>query len=116
MSAVIDNKIFCVHGGLSPNITTLDQIRTIDRKQEVPHDGAMCDLLWSDPEDVEGWGLSPRGAGYLFGGEVVTQFTQANKIDLICRQVQALKTKTMQSCHMVPGAGSWRSNMEEVMK
>lgn len=35
LSAVIDNKIFCVHGGLSPNISTLDQIRTIDRKQEV---------------------------------------------------------------------------------
>lgn len=52
------------------------QIRTIDRKQEVPHDGAMCDLLWSDPEDIEGWGLSPRGAGYLFGGEAVTQFNQ----------------------------------------
>ena len=43
---------------------------------QVPHDGAMCDLLWSDPEEVEGWGLSPRGAGYLFGGEVVTQFNQ----------------------------------------
>ena len=57
-------------------------------EQEVPHDGAMCDLLWSDPEDVEGWGLSPRGAGYLFGGEVVTQFNQANKIDLICRAHQ----------------------------
>jgi serine/threonine-protein phosphatase 4 catalytic subunit len=39
-----------VHGGLSPSIQTLDQIRTIDRKQEVPHDGPMCDLLWSDPE------------------------------------------------------------------
>lgn len=88
LSAVIDNRIFCVHGGLSPTISTLDQIRTIDRKQEVPHDGAMCDLLWSDPEDIEGWGLSPRGAGYLFGGEVVTQFNQANKIDLICRAHQ----------------------------
>lgn len=43
-------KIFCVHGGLSPSIQTLDQIRVIDRKQEVPHDGPMCDLLWSDPE------------------------------------------------------------------
>ena len=30
------------------------QLRTIDRKLEVPHDGAMCDLLWSDPEDIEG--------------------------------------------------------------
>jgi diadenosine tetraphosphatase ApaH/serine/threonine PP2A family protein phosphatase len=33
----------------------------------------MCDLLWSDPEDIDGWGLSPRGAGYLFGGDVVEQ-------------------------------------------
>ncbi|KAL0310974.1 UNVERIFIED_CONTAM: Serine/threonine-protein phosphatase PP-X isozyme 2 [Sesamum angustifolium] len=50
---------YFVHGGLSPAISTLDQIRIIDRKQEVPHDGAMCDLLWSDPEDiVDGWGLS----------------------------------------------------------
>jgi serine/threonine-protein phosphatase 4 catalytic subunit len=56
-------QIFCVHGGLSPSIQTLDQIRTIDRKQEVPHDGPMCDLLWSDPEDTQGWGVSPRGAG-----------------------------------------------------
>merc|ERR1712018_539861 len=52
-------------------IQTLDQIRTIDRKQEVPHDGPMCDLLWSDPEDTQGWGVSPRGAGYLFGSDVV---------------------------------------------
>ena len=50
LSAIIDGRIFCVHGGLSPSIQTLDQIRTIDRKQEVPHDGPMCDLLWSDPE------------------------------------------------------------------
>jgi len=63
LSSLIENKIFCVHGGLSPSINTLDQIRVIDRKQEVPHDGAMCDLMWSDPEDIDGWGLSPRGAG-----------------------------------------------------
>jgi len=50
LSAIIDEKVFCVHGGLSPSINHLDQIRTINRKQEVPHDGAMCDLLWSDPE------------------------------------------------------------------
>lgn len=56
-------QVFCVHGGLSPTIQTLDQIRVIDRKQEVPHEGAMCDLLWSDPEEIDGWGMSPRGAG-----------------------------------------------------
>ncbi|KAG6387461.1 hypothetical protein SASPL_152651 [Salvia splendens] len=89
LSALIDNKIFCVHGGLSPAISTLDQIRTIDRKQEVPHEGAMCDLLWSDPEDiVDGWGLSPRGAGFLFGGSVVTTFNHSNNIDYICRAHQ----------------------------
>ncbi|KAJ3077104.1 Serine/threonine-protein phosphatase PP-X isozyme 2 [Podochytrium sp. JEL0797] len=88
LSAIIDNRIFCVHGGLSPSVNTLDQIRVIDRKQEVPHDGAMCDLLWSDPEEIEGWGLSPRGAGYLFGGDIVTQFVHANKLDLIARAHQ----------------------------
>ncbi|KAF9666485.1 hypothetical protein SADUNF_Sadunf16G0234100 [Salix dunnii] len=87
--ALIENKIFSVHGGLSPAISTLDQIRTIDRKQEVPHDGAMCDLLWSDPEDaVDGWGLSPRGAGFLFGDSVVTSFNHSNNIDYICRAHQ----------------------------
>jgi hypothetical protein len=60
----------------------------IDRKQEVPHEGAMCDLLWSDPDDVEGWGLSPRGAGYLFGGDVVDQFIHQNSLSLIARAHQ----------------------------
>jgi serine/threonine-protein phosphatase 4 catalytic subunit len=88
LSAIIDGKIFCVHGGLSPSIQYLDQIRSIDRKQEVPHDGPMCDLLWSDPEDTHGWGVSPRGAGYLFGSDVVAQFNAANDIDMICRAHQ----------------------------
>jgi serine/threonine-protein phosphatase 4 catalytic subunit len=88
LSAIIEDKIFCVHGGLSPSINTLDQIRVIDRKQEVPHDGAMCDLMWSDPEDIDGWGLSPRGAGYLFGGDVVQQFNSTNSIELIARAHQ----------------------------
>jgi len=88
LSAVIDDKLFCVHGGLSPSINTLDQIRTIDRKQEVPHDGAMCDLLWSDPEEIDGWGLSPRGAGFLFGGDVVQNFNSANGLELIARAHQ----------------------------
>eukprot|EP01095_Lingulamoeba_sp_RSL-Kostka_P007020 TRINITY_DN2219_c1_g1_i2.p1 TRINITY_DN2219_c1_g1~~TRINITY_DN2219_c1_g1_i2.p1 ORF type:complete len:321 (+),score=69.85 TRINITY_DN2219_c1_g1_i2:47-964(+) len=88
LSAIIDEKIFCVHGGLSPSINTLDQIRLIDRKQEVPHDGSMCDLMWSDPEDIRGWGLSPRGAGYLFGLDVVKQFCTINNLNLITRAHQ----------------------------
>jgi len=88
LAAVINGHVFCVHGGLSPSIQTIDQIRTIDRKQEVPHDGPMCDLLWSDPDDTQGYGVSPRGAGFLFGADVVQQFNELNGVDLICRAHQ----------------------------
>jgi len=88
LSALINDKVFCVHGGLSPLINTLDQIRTLERKVEVPTEGAMCDLLWSDPEEIDGWGLSPRGAGFLFGCDVVSQFNGTNGLDLILRAHQ----------------------------
>ncbi len=60
----------------------------IDRKQEVPNDGPMCDLLWSDPDDIEGWGVSPRGAGYLFGSDIVRMFNYNNDIELVARAHQ----------------------------
>jgi diadenosine tetraphosphatase ApaH/serine/threonine PP2A family protein phosphatase len=80
--------ILCVHGGLSPLIDTVDKIRILDRKQEVPHEGAMCDLLWSDPDEIDGWGLSPRGAGFLFGADIVKTFNYRNDISLIARAHQ----------------------------
>jgi len=80
--------VFCVHGGLSPVIDSIDKIRLLDRKQEVPHEGAMCDLLWSDPDDIEGWGLSPRGAGYLFGADAVKRFNYYNDLSLVARAHQ----------------------------
>ncbi|CAK7271944.1 phosphoprotein phosphatase PP4 catalytic subunit [Sporothrix epigloea] len=80
--------VLCVHGGLSPLVDTIDKIRVIDRKQEVPHEGAMCDLLWSDPDDIDGWGLSPRGAGFLFGSNTVKAFNHRNDISLIARAHQ----------------------------
>jgi len=80
--------VLCVHGGLSPLIDSVDKIRLIDRKQEVPHEGAMCDLLWSDPDEIEGWGLSPRGAGFLFGSDIVKQFNHLNGLSLVARAHQ----------------------------
>ncbi|OCL14907.1 Metallo-dependent phosphatase [Glonium stellatum] len=80
--------VLCVHGGLSPLIDTIDKIRLLDRKQEVPHEGAMCDLLWSDPDEIDGWGLSPRGAGFLFGADIVKCFNYKNDLSLIARAHQ----------------------------
>ena len=81
--------VFAVHGGLSPSVATLDALRALDRKQEVPHEGAMCDLLWSDPEDgAPGWGLSPRGAGYTFGADVAAAFCEANGVATVARAHQ----------------------------
>lgn len=80
--------MFCLHGGLSPSIDTLDVIRTIDRKVEVPHDGPMCDLLWSDPENKMGWGISPRGAGYIFGQDISKEFNKKNGLNFIARAHQ----------------------------
>lgn len=88
LSAVIGGSILAVHGGLSPLISSLDQIRAIDRKREAPHEGPMCDLLWSDPEEIEGWGLSPRGAGFQFGADVVTKFLHDNGLSLVARAHQ----------------------------
>ena len=80
--------VFCVHGGLSPLVETIDMIRLLDRKQEVPHEGAMCDLLWSDPDDIDGWGMSPRGAGFLFGANIVKRFNHFNDLSLVARAHQ----------------------------
>ncbi|SPQ23599.1 5e134b95-3cb7-4457-a60e-5eecdade9cfb [Thermothielavioides terrestris] len=80
--------VLCVHGGLSPLIDKVDKIRLLDRKQEVPHEGAMCDLLWSDPDEIDGWGLSPRGAGFLFGADIVKVFNHRNDLSLIARAHQ----------------------------
>ena len=88
IGAVIEGKIFCIHGGLSPQIKTLDQIRLIDRRMEVPHEGPFSDLMWSDPEDIETWAVSPRGAGYLFGHRVTSEFNQINDLDLVARAHQ----------------------------
>jgi len=92
VAALIDGCIICVHGGLSPDIRTIDQIRsTIPRKQEIPHDGPFCDLVWSDPEEVDGMTPSNRGAGYLFGASVVREFAEVNKLDLISRSHQLVQ-------------------------
>ena len=91
VSVLIDGRVFCVHGGLSPDVRTLDQVRTIERIAEVPHEGPFCDMVWSDPEEIETWAVSPRGAGWLFGQQVVEEFNRLNGLELICRAHQLVQ-------------------------
>lgn len=88
LSALVESVIFCPHGGLSPSIDSLDAVKALDRVQEVPHEGPMCDLLWSDPDDRQGWAVSPRGAGYTFGRDVSESFNHSNRLRLIARAHQ----------------------------
>lgn len=91
VAAVVANKIFCTHGGLSPDLYTLDQIKNIRRPTDVPDEGLLCDLLWSDPDpDSQGWTESDRGVSYIFGSDVVEQFLQTHDLDLVCRAHQVV--------------------------
>ena len=90
------------------------QIQIIDRNCEIPHEGPFCDLMWSDPEEIDTWAASPRGAGWLFGTRVTQevffsfvitvyswfclllglfsmQFNHINKIELVCRAHQPVQ-------------------------
>ena len=65
---------------------------------QVPHEGAMCDLLWSDPDDRAGWGISPRGAGYTFGADISEQFNHANGLRLVARAHQLVMEVWLCAC------------------
>jgi len=86
--SVIDNEIICMHGGLSPSFEHLNGITTLDRFQETPHEGPMADIMWSDPEEMVGWGISGRGCGYLWGPDVTQQFIHTNGLKFISRAHQ----------------------------
>jgi len=90
--AVVDEKIMCMHGGISPEINELAQINKVVRPTDVPDSGLICDLLWSDPEkDITGWAENDRGVSYVFGPDVVTSFLRKQDLDLICRAHQVVE-------------------------
>lgn len=92
VAALIDEKILCMHGGLSPELKNLDQIRNIARPVDVPDQGLLCDLLWADPDkEVEGWAENDRGVSYTFGADKVAEFLRKHDLDLICRAHQVMQ-------------------------
>jgi serine/threonine-protein phosphatase PP1 catalytic subunit len=90
--AFIEKRILCMHGGLSPDLHSLDQIKNIERPNEIPDNGLMCDILWSDPDrDVAAWGENERGVSHTFGQQIVKQFNKKHDLDLICRAHQVVE-------------------------
>jgi len=90
IAAVVDEKIFCVHAGISPDLQSMKQIQDIMRPTDVPDAGLLCDLMWSDPDaDITGWAENDRGVSYTFGADVVGKFLQKHDFDLVVRAHQA---------------------------
>ena len=86
IAAIVAGKIFCVHGGLSPSLTHMDDIRRITRPTDVPDYGLLNDLLWSDPADTQAdWEDNERGVSYTFGRNVINEFLHKHDFDLVCR-------------------------------
>ena len=101
VAALVDNKILCMHGGLSPDLKSLQQIEKLSRPSEIPEAGILCDLLWSDPVTSNSpfvlnlipkkWGDNERGVSYVFGDKVVKEFLEKHDLDLIVRGHQVME-------------------------
>ncbi|KFY29168.1 hypothetical protein V491_00166 [Pseudogymnoascus sp. VKM F-3775] len=92
IAAIIDEKIFTMHGGLSPDLNSIEQIRRVMRPTDIPDCGLLCDLLWSDPDkDITGWSKNDRGVSFTFGPDVVSRFLQKHDMELICRAHQVVE-------------------------
>jgi serine/threonine-protein phosphatase PP1 catalytic subunit len=89
IAALIGNSIFCVHGGLSPTLESLDQVRAIARPADASYKGFLADLLWSDPNpEIEGFTPSDRGDTVFWGPDAATRFLAANGLSTIVRAHQ----------------------------
>ncbi len=90
LCCVVNKKIFCVHGGISPYLNKLEDINSIDRFCTIPDSGILCDLMWSDPTAavVNNWGVNSRGISCTYNADSVSRFLKQNRLQLICRAHQ----------------------------
>jgi serine/threonine-protein phosphatase 4 catalytic subunit len=89
LTAIINDNLFVVHGGLSPKLDNISDINNLNRKKEIPIYGIVSDFMWSDPnEQKEEWAESERGAGFTFNEIAVKKFNETNNLDCIFRSHQ----------------------------
>mmetsp|Transcript_27736 Transcript_27736/g.61173 ORF Transcript_27736/g.61173 Transcript_27736/m.61173 type:complete len:311 (-) Transcript_27736:21-953(-) len=92
VAALVEDRVLCMHGGLSPELLDFEQIKQIPRPTEIPDSGLLCDLLWSDPfEKTSAWGDNDRGVSFTFGSSIVESFCRKHDLDLICRAHQVVE-------------------------
>lgn len=91
-TAIVDEKIICMHGGLSPELQRLEQITALRRPCDVPDVGLLCDLLWSDPDaSSETYQHNDRGVSFTFGAKIVRDFLEKHDLDLVVRAHQVVE-------------------------
>ena len=93
ISALINENILCMHGGLSKELQNIEQINKILRPTDIPNEGLLCDILWSDPNESlnEDFGSNERNISVTFSKDVVKNFLEKNNLDLICRAHQVVE-------------------------
>jgi serine/threonine-protein phosphatase PP1 catalytic subunit len=91
--AIIGERIMCMHGGLSPELKSLEDINKIKRPVEIPDSGLLCDLMWSDPDEngLLGWSPNERGVSYCFDKEIISSFIKKHDLRFICRAHQVVE-------------------------
>ena len=89
VAGLVAGRLFCMHGGISPELRSFDQIRNMRRPTDVPDIGLLCDLMWSDPDpDARGWEDNDRGVSFVFGADIVHSFCKHFDLDCIVRAHQ----------------------------
>jgi len=93
LAALIEGKILCMHGGLGPDLEKIHQIAKIKKPCEIPDEGIVCDLLWSDPseENTKDYSFNERGISVTFSSDVCKNFLETNDLDLIVRGHQVVE-------------------------
>ena len=93
ITALIENRILCMHGGLAYGLKKVEELKIIRRPTDIPDEGILCDLVWSDPSEElpDCWGSNERGVSYTFSKDVVRDFCEKNDLDLICRAHQVVE-------------------------